>query len=262
MTKKPYQSHSNSINNSTKSYWIYGKHAITAALSNPNRRCLRLIATQNAIYQADSLLGLCKQRNVGYEILDPRQFQRFVPDTAVHQGLACEVAPLQSYDLYEWLNEPRAADFNKDKPLTIVMLDQVTDPHNVGAILRSCAAFGVGALIVPKHHSPDENAVIAKSASGALDMVPMITVTNLNQTIDLLKEEGFWSFALDVPASSNISLLKGYEKILLVLGAEGKGIRPSTLKHCDVIMQIPIISAIGSLNVSNAAAIALYEIMK
>ncbi len=206
-------------------------------------------------------MTLCQTRQIPYEILDARQFSRYVPESAVHQGLACEVEPLPLLNLHDYLTMAE----NKEpgsKPEILVLLDQVTDPHNVGAILRSCAAFKVGALIVPKHHSPDENAVIAKTASGALDMVPVITVTNLNQTLDQLKDNGFWCFALDVPAQQDITKVKGYEKIALVLGAEGKGIRPSTLKHCDVIVQIPIISEIGSLNVSNAAAIALYEVSK
>ncbi|MBL0318395.1 MAG: 23S rRNA (guanosine(2251)-2'-O)-methyltransferase RlmB [Alphaproteobacteria bacterium] len=250
-----------SSSSSSRSYWIYGKHAIIAAVSNPLRVCRRLVVTQNALTQGDALLAQCLERKIPYEILDPKQFLRFVPESAVHQGLACEVEPLPLLDLRDYLAMSEAQE-SPAKPEILVLLDQVTDPHNVGAILRSCAAFKVGALIVPKHHSPDENAVIAKTASGALDMVPLITVTNLNQTLDQLKDYGFWCFALDVPATQDITKVKGYDKIALVLGAEGKGIRPSTLKHCDVIVQIPIISAIGSLNVSNAAAIALYEVSR
>lgn len=230
-------------NNKSKSYWIYGQHAVQAAVSNAQRRIERLVASTNA--QKELKLG---SRKIVIDS-DIRQLEKALPKDAVHQGVAALVHPLSELALEEVL----------DKPL-LLFLDQVTDPHNVGAILRSAAAFGVGAVVMTEDHGTPENGVLAKAASGALDIVPLIRITNLSATLDALKSNEFWCIGLDGKTDKLISDAKGFKKKALVLGAEGKGLRRLTAEKCDLLVKIPISPAMESLNVSNAAAVALYAL--
>lgn len=226
-----------------KTYWMYGTHTCVAALDNSNRTVRRVLATTNAA-------GRLSHSNI--EIVESRQIESVLPHDAVHQGIAVEV---------ERLDPPALDDIIREKQ-TVIMLDQVTDPHNVGAVLRSAAAFGVAGVVSPKDHAPSESGVLAKSACGALDMVPLMTVTNLVKALQELKNNGYWIAGLDGEAKAPISDVAKLKPLCLVMGAEGKGLRRLTREHCDTVLYIPMDTRMESLNVSNAAAIALYEAFK
>lgn len=235
--------HSPKRERSGGAYWMYGTHACEAAMQNPEREIRKVLITKaaNAYFQMQT-------QKLPWEEVEPERLHRLLPEGAVHQGIACEVTPL---DAGHWM--PNASE----NPL-ILMLDQVTDPHNVGAMLRTAAAFGVSAVLVPKDHAPPETAVMAKAACGALDLVPMVRVTNLAHSMKELKAEGYWVAGLDGEAKNSVSKLKDYKPLCVVMGAEGKGMRRLTAEGCDVLVAIPIQPLMESLNVSNAAAIALY----
>lgn len=228
-------------------YWLYGVHASRSALRNPNRFIKRVVATKSAFEELRGALG-----NHQPEIIEPKAMERYVSSGAVHQGIALLVEPLEETVLEDLL-------FSEgDRPL--VVLDQVTDPHNVGAILRTAAAFDARAVVLTRHHAPQESAVLAKSASGAVDLVPLVYVTNLAQALDQMKKAGYWVAGLDGGAKMDIKEANLSGKTALVLGAEGKGLRRLTAEHCDLLVKLPIHPQMESLNVSNAAAVALYAI--
>ena len=223
---------------------LYGWHTVTAALKNPGREIRKLIATENAARRlADE--GLAAR--VEPEIVRPHAIaERLSPD-AVHQGLYLEAGPLPSPPIEEI--EPKGV---------VLVLDQITDPHNVGAIFRSAAAFAATAVVTTARHSPDATGVMAKSASGALDLVPMITVQNLARGLTGLKERGFFVVGLDSSGDGDLATIPLKAPLALVLGAEGKGLRQLTRDLCDHVARLDLPGAIKSLNVSNAAALSLY----
>jgi 23S rRNA (guanosine2251-2'-O)-methyltransferase len=223
---------------------LYGWHPVAAALRNPQRTIRRIMATENAAHRL-SEDGIALP--VAPEIVRPEAIAaRLTPD-AVHQGLLAEADTLPAIELEDIVAEG-----------TLLVLDQITDPHNVGAILRSAAAFGVRAVIITARHSPDATGVLAKSASGALELVPMVAVQNLVRTIAALKERGFLTVGLDSEAESDLGAATLREPLALVLGAEGKGLRQLTRETCSVVARLDMPGAIKSLNVSNAAVLALY----
>jgi 23S rRNA (guanosine2251-2'-O)-methyltransferase len=230
-------------------YFLYGFHAVRAALANPARRVGRLWSTRQA---AERLIEDLQARD-----LTPRAADRSVLDSllggdAVHQGVVLEVWPLGEHAI-----EDVAADAPADA--RILVLDQVTDPHNVGAILRTAAVFGATAVCLQDRNAPPESAVLAKSASGALEQVPLVRIGNLARALDHLKDAGFWVAGLDGDATEPLSGLPRDRRIALVLGAEGEGLRRLTRETCDMLVAIPMRDKrLGSLNVSNAAAVALY----
>ncbi|WP_172107966.1 23S rRNA (guanosine(2251)-2'-O)-methyltransferase RlmB [Bradyrhizobium aeschynomenes] len=223
---------------------LYGWHTVTLALANPKRRIRKLYVTENAARRlADERI----ETKVTPEIVRPGQIdQRLGPD-AVHQGLLAEADPLPSPDIDTL--EPEGM---------ILVLDQITDPHNVGAILRSAAAFDVKAIVTTARHSPEATGVLAKSASGALELVPIITVQNLARALTRLDERGFQTVGLDSAGAEDIAAVTLREPLALVLGAEGKGLRQLTRETCSVVARLDMPGAIKSLNVSNAAVLALY----
>lgn len=237
--------------------WLYGRHAVEAALGNPARRCQRLIALRETAGEADMLLrgARAKPPRGGVEIVERRALEKLLPNGAVHQGLALAAEPLPAADL-----ESILATAAQGVPQIVVALDQVTDPHNVGAILRSAAAFGALAVIVPEHGAPSVTGTLAKAASGALEEVPLLRVANLSRALEKLKDSGFWSLGLDEAAEQTIAALDLPARVALVLGAEGSGLRRLTREHCDFLARLPTRSAMASLNVSNAAAVALYAL--
>lgn len=247
---KPHSKQRSNAAPSDGRYWLFGWHAVLAALANPNRKAHRLVCSPSAERELPST------GNLRPEIRDTREIDALVGPHAVHQGIALMVSPLESLLLHELLDNP---ENQKTKP-PIVLLDQVTDPHNIGAILRSAAAFGVCAVISPKDHAARESATMAKAACGALDMVPLIEVTNLAQAIRSLKDAGYWVFGLDGEAKGTLHQQKQLDACAIVLGAEGKGMRRLTAELCDTLVKLPMDSRMESLNVSNAAAIALYQI--
>lgn len=230
--------------------WLYGHHAVTAALNNPQRRPERLLATVNA---AERLRRDCPA--AAPEIVDRPAIDAVLPPGAVHQGLALLAGPLPAPGLDELLE-------TLGKEALVVVLDQVTDPQNVGAILRSCAAFGAAAMIVPRRHAPPVTGVLAKAASGALEHVPLIEVANLERALARLKDAGFWCLGLDAAADRSIDAVAPDPRLALVMGAEGPGLRRLTAERCDLLARLPTRGPIGTLNVSNAAAVALYALAR
>lgn len=226
---------------------IYGRHAVEAALANKLREAVVLKATDRA------LKALSLPEGLRVETTSDKDLAEMVGAAAPHQGLVLQSRPLPGRHLDEI--RPLAEARN-----LVVVLDQVTDPHNVGAILRSAVAFGARALITTERNAPHESGALAKAASGALDMLPWIRVTNLARALDDLAGMGYWRIGLDGGADTLLADLDMGDNIALVLGAEGRGLREGTRKHVDVIAKLPINDTIGSLNVSNAAAVALYEL--
>jgi 23S rRNA (guanosine2251-2'-O)-methyltransferase len=238
--------------------WLYGRHAVEAALANPARHCRRLVALRETAAEAEALLRGARARRprAGVEVIERRALEKMLPHGAVHQGLALVAEPLAAGDLDTLLATAPTPGMTQ----TVVALDQVTDPHNVGAILRSAAAFGTLAVIVPEHGAPSITGALAKAASGALERVPLLRVANLARALEKLKAAGFWSLGLDEHAERTIAELDLPERIVVVLGAEGPGLRRLTRENCDFLARLPTRSAMASLNVSNAAAVTLYAV--
>jgi 23S rRNA (guanosine2251-2'-O)-methyltransferase len=238
--KKSHQSHGNP--NRPR---LWGRHAVAAALDNPARTVLRAWATR----EAAAVLQFPKDLPVTFA--EAPDLGRLVPSDAPHQGVVIEVEPLEDAWLDGLLREA-------GERAILLVLDQVTDPHNVGAILRSAAAFGAIGLVTQDRHSPPESGVVAKAASGALERVPWVRVVNLARALEEMVEAGFWRIGLAGDAETGLAEALGPARVALVLGAEGPGLRHNTREHCDALARLPITDSIESLNVSNAAAVALY----
>ncbi len=236
-------------------YWVYGHHAVTAVLGNPQRKLLRLARTGADIEPGEVEGG-------GGDWPDWEQVPRdilesWLPYGAVHQGIAAKVHPLPERGIEDVVAD--AAD--RDRAVVLI-LDQVTDPQNVGAILRSAAAFGAIAVVLTERNAAPESGALAKAASGALEHVPLIRVTNLARAIDSLKKGGFWIAGLAAEAERTLAQARLTGKIGLALGAEGPGLRRLTREHCDLLVRLPTGGPIDHLNVSNAAAVSLYELVR
>ena len=238
--KKSHQSHGTAAR---PRFW--GKHAVAAALDNPERKVLRAWATRETAgymqFPQDVAVTLAEAPDLG----------RLVPHDAPHQGVVIEVEALEDV----WLEDVLQSAGER---AVLLVLDQVTDPHNVGAILRSAAAFGAAGIVTQDRHSPPESGVVAKAASGALERVPWVRVVNLARALEETGEAGFWRIGLAGDADADLREALGPARVALVLGAEGAGLRPNTREHCDALARLPIGDAVESLNVSNAAAVALY----
>ena len=225
---------------------LWGRHAVEAALKNPDRKHRKLWATREGVASLDGELP----ENFPVEYAQPADLARYVAKDAPHQGLVLECDALEDVYLEDVLHGDPA------RPL--IVLDQVTDPHNVGAILRSAAAFDACAILTQDRHAPPESGVVAKSASGALEVVPWVRVVNLARALEEAAEAGYWRIGLDGTGETTLAQALPTGPVALVLGAEGEGMRHNIVQHCDAIARLPISSAMESLNVSNAAAIALY----
>jgi len=224
---------------------LWGRHAVAAALDNPNRRVLKAWATR------DSAGFMQFPKDIPVTLADVADLGRLVPADAPHQGVVIEVEPLEDV----WLDEIVGGAGDR---AVLLVLDQVTDPHNVGAILRSAAAFGAVGIVTQDRHSPPESGALAKAASGALETMPWVRTVNLARALEEIAEAGFWRIGLTGDADTDLKEALGPQRVALVLGAEGPGLRPNTREHCDALARLPITSAVESLNVSNAAAVALY----
>jgi 23S rRNA (guanosine2251-2'-O)-methyltransferase len=227
---------------------FWGRHAVTAALANPERVVRKIWATREA------LGALSIPPVIPVVFADVADLARLVPSDAPHQGLVAEVDPLEDI----WLGDLLQQGEDDKRPL--VILDGVTDPHNVGAILRSAAAFDALGIITPDRNAPPESGTIARAASGALELVPWIRVVNLARALEEIAEAGFWRVGLDGEATQSFAEAIGQQRVAIVLGAEGEGMRQNTAAHCDELARLPISPKVESLNVSNAAAIALYAV--
>jgi 23S rRNA (guanosine2251-2'-O)-methyltransferase len=236
--------------------WLFGLHAVRDALLNPNRQHLRLILTKNA---ADKLADAVQQSGVAPEICDPRKFSAPLESASVHQGAALETKPLKWGSLEDVALAPGAG------APRLILLDQVTDPHNVGAILRSAEVFGASAVIGTQRHSAPETGALAKTASGALERQPYLRLRNLADSIQELQKLGYLVLGLDGEATETIDTVYAVHQdraIALVLGAEGPGLRQRTKETVDQLVRIELAGEFGSLNVSNAAAVALYAVTR
>jgi 23S rRNA (guanosine2251-2'-O)-methyltransferase len=233
----------------TRGYWIYGWHAVIAALSNPERMVHQLTLSP----QAAERLTLPNRRLPAPNVMEPRAMDQWLGSDTVHQGIAARVEPLEPYMLEDILNIA-------DPSGPVLILDQVSDPHNVGAILRTAAAYDAVAVVVPRDHSAPETAVMAKAACGGLDLVKRVVVTNLANALRELQNAGWWVVGLDGEATTLLHTIEYPSKTALVLGAEGKGMRRLTSERCDQLVRLPISGRMESLNVSNAAAVALHHL--
>lgn len=232
--------------------WLYGRHAALAALANPTRRIERVCLTP----QFQESAGEAFERLAGgaawrAEILEPARLDRLVGDGAAHQGLIVAARPLDQPDVAEL----RPADAGA----TVVVLDQASDPRNIGAVIRAAAAFGASAVVTTQRGAPPETGALAKAAAGTLEHTPYIQATNLARALETLKANGFWTVGLDGQATTPLAAAPFDRPTALVMGAEGRGLRRLTAENCDALARIPIAAGVESLNVATAAAIALYE---
>ena len=232
--------------------WLYGLHPVRAALGNEERRIRRLIVRPPL---DDGIAALARRRQVEPETVDRLTLESMLPPAVVHQGVALLVDPLPPADLERLCAAP-APD------AMVVVLDQVTDPHNVGAIMRSAAAFGASAVVVQSRHAPPAHGALAKSASGALELIPLVAVVNLARAIGQLAEAGYRVFGLDSAAKTRLDEADLAGPVAVVLGSEGKGMRRLTQERCDLLVRLPTGNRLADLNVSNAAAICLYELAR
>ncbi|MCZ6764400.1 MAG: RNA methyltransferase [Alphaproteobacteria bacterium] len=236
--------------------WIYGHHAVRAALANPVRRCRRLLVAAADGVDAATIEAACEP-----QIVTPAEIEAVLPAGAVHQGIALLADPLAQPDLAEICAAP-AAD------ALVLVLDQVTDPRNLGAVLRAAAGFSADAVIVQHRHGPQITGAAAKAASGAAEIVPVVRATNLARGLGQLAAAGFWRVGLDANAVADLASVgpaDGWGRTALVLGAEGRGLRPLVARSCDELARIPLTAktqVVDSLNVAAAAAIALYEVRR
>jgi len=238
---KQYRDH---MGNKSETIRLYGLHTVAAALNNPNRQLLRLLVTQNAYTRLELHNA---ELPIQAEFCQPRQLDNLLGEQAVHQGVMLETMPLKPRNLSD-LGHCRL----------VIVLDQVSDPHNVGALMRSSVAFNAGALITTSRHSAQESGVLAKSASGALELLDYITVGNLARALEQLESQGFTTIGLDSGADSPLEKIITGEKIALILGSEGKGLRAKTRETVKYLARLDMPGGIKSLNVSNAGALALY----
>jgi 23S rRNA (guanosine2251-2'-O)-methyltransferase len=230
------------------SIWLWGAHAVKAALENPNRTNRKLLFSKGS---DPDIAALAARAKVAVETVDGGAIARAIPREAVHQGVALLTQPLAELDIHDAIDD-------RPSPRTVVLLDQVTDPHNLGAILRSAAAFGACAVVVQDRNSPPEGGVLAKAASGALEIVPVVRVVNIARTLDELGELGFLRVAFADEAAEPLERIDLDRDVVLAFGAEGEGLRRLTREKCDLAAHLPTKPEMASLNVSNAAAVALY----
>ncbi len=247
--RKPSSNPSEGSKADASSAYLYGLHAVTAALSNEKRRIAQLICTSSVAKDLESA-GFTARINL--TLAETAEISDLLPPGAVHQGVAIKTNPLHEPDLSEI----------SGTATRLALLDQVTDPHNVGAILRSAAVFGVSSLVMTDRNSPPQSGVLAKSASGALEHVSICRVSNLSRAIETLAKQGFTIIGLDGDSNHELSDIDPGEKVALVLGAEGSGLRRLTREKCDWLAKLPASGPMRSLNVSNAAAVAFYELAR
>ncbi|UWI83126.1 23S rRNA (guanosine(2251)-2'-O)-methyltransferase RlmB [Wolbachia endosymbiont of Howardula sp.] len=234
--------------------WLYGKHTCISALQNKKRRCIKILmtdATYHGYYQ--KIKQFIENKCITLELVQNIFLNKLFHGT-YHQGIALKVDSLI-------MNNLNLAEIANRSHSTIVILDQVTDMRNIGSILRTAACFNVDVLILPRHYSPNEFSLLAKAASGALENVPLLYVTNIVQTIDSLKEMHYWCYGFDCNVGENLEHIVCFaDKRVIIFGSEDRGIRTLVKSHCDYLLKIPTTKVVNSLNVSNAAAIVLYSL--
>lgn len=249
-----------SIHSGDGTLWLFGTHAVVAALENDQRKTKRLLITKDAAkgLEESGKAGLLHGKTLpDAELVTRRDLDELLGEGAVHQGIALQVLPLPDLSIEELRD--RTAESER---ALVVVLDQPSDPHNVGAVIRSAAGFGADAVLMPDRNAPPETAVMAKSACGALERMPIVRVGNMARSLDILREAGYWITGLDGQGEKTVAEADFSGKTVLVFGAEGPGLRRLTRESCDFLVRIPISSAIESLNLSNAVAVTLYEAVR
>lgn len=234
----------------SKSLILYGRHAVLSALENPARKIFKLMCTPENAKEISQ-----KFPSVPLVTLDKKEIDKLLPGDCVHQGLALSCQPLPGLSIEELCAKAERVDNAR-----VLILDQVTDPQNIGAIIRSCAAFGALALIVQDKNSPLESGAMAKAAAGTMEFLPIVRVTNLYRSIEILKKHGFWVVGMDGYAQTTIDKMDKSGKLAVIMGSEGAGMRRLVEESCDITVRLPISEKVESLNVSTAAAITLYEL--
>ena len=237
-------------------HWLYGTHAVEAALMNPKRTITKVLATAKTESYLKDLLKKVNRSLVPH-ITSPDYFKDVLGYGAVHQDVAVLSKPLVQPDFASWIKKIRSFP-----DALVLILDSVTDPQNIGSIIRSSAAFGLKGIVVHKHNAPSETATMVKVASGGFEHIPLIAVPNLSEALKVFKEEGFWTYGMTEHTDSTLSTLKLDQKCVFVLGAEGSGLRPLVAKNCDVLAKLPTQPPIESLNVAQAATVCLYEYIR
>lgn len=247
----------NSVPAASSAAIFYGRHPVAAAIANPRRQINKILCTAE---NAEEIRRLCTEnrRTPGLvNIVDRKEIDRILPREAVHQGIAAYVRELENYTLED------ICIMAGDRPdCHVLILDQVTDPQNIGAIIRSCVAFDTLALIMQDKNAPAETGAMAKASAGMIEHLPICRVTNLSRAVEQLKQSGFWTVGMDGYAETAIDKLKKGGRTAVIMGSEGKGMRRLVEEACDITVRLPISAKVESLNVSTAAAIALYEISK
>lgn len=245
---------SSSKTKTSEKFLIYGKHPVLSALNNKKRICKKLYTTKDIWEEIKSKIY---HSNVNLSLQKPQEINALFPSSVNHQNIVLEASPLNPLAIEDIINQDKNSTHS-----CIIILDQVTDPHNIGAIIRSAAAFAASAVILPINNSPKENSTIIKCAAGTYETIPLIHVTNIVNSIKLLKEYGYWIFGFDGNTPTRLDTKIFANKTVFIMGSEDTGMRKLTKENCDYLVKIPMSPSSESLNVSNAAAIALYEFAK
>ncbi len=233
-----------------KNIWIYGKHScITAILQGKTQN---ILVTKNTL---EKNLKILTSNKIKYQVVEKSEIESLLDHDAVHQGIAALISNSISINIEDVIEK-------QDNVSTIIILDQVVDPHNIGAVIRSASAFSVDAVIITANNSPTSIATIVKSSSGTFFLTPLVQIINLATTIKLLKKHGYWCYGMDGTADLNINKVEFPKKSVIIMGSEGSGLRTLTKKNCDDLIKINMSNKVESLNVSNAASIAIHEIYK
>ena len=238
--------------------WIYGIHPVMAALANSKRTCLRIVISYTASTDLEKNVDIVCKKVKGLPVIERmnrEQIDSLLSPGAVHQGLALLASPLKNVSIEDIIKKTE-----EKEDASVIVLDQVTDPRNIGAVMRSAAAFGASAVIIQDRHAPPLSGALSKAASGAVEWVTLIRVVNLARAISSLKHAGFWAAGLDAGADRTLAKADLSGRILLVLGAEGAGLRRLTRDTCDELLKVTVNKKSNSLNLSNAATVALYEL--
>ena len=239
---------------------LFGMHAVTQAWTNPQRHIHALYITNKALDEFDDALKLAHDRGLKRPspvIIEKSALDGSLPTGSVHQGIALDCQNLEEIDIHDIIRAEEAKDHS-----VLIMLDQVTDPHNVGAIIRSACAFGAAGMILQRKHAPELSGVLAKTACGGVEHLLVAYETNLTRSIEALQEAGYFAIGLAEEGEMQLQALSGHQKLVLVLGAEGSGLRRLVREQCDSLVALPTAGPISSLNVSNAAAVALFAAQK
>jgi len=260
-SNRPYSS-SNSASQNPNRIWLYGKHPAFSALQKKRRKIFQILVTKNTSVELDKILleqNLLNLKSL-VKLVDGSQIELLVGSNQPHQGIAMECSKLPIKNQNDLLAELEKLE--KNKLPTLLLLDQLSDPQNIGAIIRSAISFGVKKVIFCEHSAPKESATMAKSSAGTIEMADLIVVTNFSNLIEKLKKIGYWIVGLEGTSETFISEVKNYETVALIVGSEGDGIRTLVKKNCDILAKIAIDKDVESLNASAATSIALYELSR